>query len=543
MPGRAALVLLALSVTACAELPPSSAPASATPRAGHAAASSSLAWSDLTPATFARAKTERRYVVLDGAAEWCHFCHVMEAMTYGDREVADLLAARFIAVKVDVDARPDVEERYGAYGWPATVIFSPDGEELGKYRGYIPKDRFLGILREVLAADASRASSTSSSEAEAGPVTPLPESQLDWIQRMTALDLEDYWDAREGGWGSKQKAAIAGNNGYALLRAKAGDAKLGDHAEIALDKQRALFDPVWGGIYQYSAASDWNSPHFEKLMTYQAGALGNYAEAYLATREDRWLEAVRSLRGYVERWLVSPEGGFYTTQDADLNAHEANLPFTDGHTYYALDEAHRLALGVPRIDKHEYGKENGLAIAAYARVYEATKDEGAKALAKRAAARILATHGSPLGGITHDVATAPGQKVLFLSDNAAFGFGLLALYDATHAPELLAGAERIAAFLHAELADERGGGFFAGTKDPDAAGVFARRRKPFDENVMAVRFLARLEGRTADAEVKERCRVEVGKALAAITTPEAIKGRGRMLGEFLLALEESRGAR
>ena len=109
-----------------------------------------LAGSEFGTATFTRAKREHRFIVMDGSAEWCHWCHVMEAVTYHDPAVRELLDARFIAAKVDVDARPDIEERYAEYGWPATVIFSPDGRELGKYRGFIAPDRFADILKEVI---------------------------------------------------------------------------------------------------------------------------------------------------------------------------------------------------------------------------------------------------------------------------------------------------------------------------------------------------------------------------------------------------------
>src|SRR5450755_1469515 len=109
-----------------------------------------LAWAELDAATLARAKAERKFIVMDGSAEWCHWCHVMEATSYHDPAVREILSKSFIAVKVDVDSRPDIEERYGAWGWPATVIFSPDAEELGKYRGYIAPEDFVGILKEVV---------------------------------------------------------------------------------------------------------------------------------------------------------------------------------------------------------------------------------------------------------------------------------------------------------------------------------------------------------------------------------------------------------
>jgi uncharacterized protein YyaL (SSP411 family) len=501
-----------------------------------------LAWADFSAATFARARAERRFVVLDGAAEWCHWCHVMEASTYHDPTVRKLLAERFIQVKVDVDSRPDLEERYGDYGWPATVIFSPDAEELGKYRGYIAADRFVEILQAVV--DAPPAASTAGANAKATPglskgetrpLAPLPEEALAWIERFTKVELAEYYDDEQGGWGRSQKAALAWDNAWAL--SVAGDAPMRAKVLFTLDRQRALIDPVWGGIYQYSAGSDWAHPHFEKLMTFQAGALDNYASAYALTHAARYLDAARAMRRYIDRFLKSKEGGFYATQDADLNAHAPGARYMNGHDYYALDESHRLAAGVPRVDAHEYGKENGLAIAAYVTLFEATGDASALATARAAADRVLATHASPRGGITHDAAT--GSALLHLADSASFGFALMRLHDATRSAESLRAAKAIADFMLRDLADDAAGGFYASTVDPDAVGVFAARRKPFEDNVMAIRFLVRLQAASPDARYVRA----IASALRAIATPEEIKGRGRMLGDFLLALEESRSVR
>jgi uncharacterized protein YyaL (SSP411 family) len=480
------------------------------------------AWAELTPATFARAKAEGRFIVLDGAAEWCHWCHVMEATTYRDPAVTALLRERFIAVKVDVDSRPDLEERYEAYGWPATVVFSPDGEEIGKYRGYIEPDRFAEILRAVLSSAKGGAKTQKSADAE--EAKPLSEDHLAWIARRTELDLDDYYDDKEGGWGDWQKAPLAWNNAWALGHQQA-------RALFTLDKQRAVLDPVWGGVYQYSAGKDWTHPHFEKLMTVQAGAIDNYARAYLVTKDARWLETARSIERYVARFMTSKDGGFYTTQDADLNAHDMSKPFLDGHAYYAKLEGERLALGLPRIDTHEYARENGLTIAAYATLYEATKDQRAREVAERAAKRILATHANDRGGVAHDA--TPKADVLFLADNAAFAWGLVRLSEATGDAQWKEHAARIVGFAKSAMLDDKGGGFFATTPDANAVGAFAARRKPFEDNVMMLRVLVRL-GNERDT---------IAKTLRAIATPDEIKGRGRSLGDFLLALEETRDAR
>jgi hypothetical protein len=500
-------------------------------------------WHDLDAATFARAKKERKYIVLDGSAEWCHWCHVMEATTYHDPRVVAILEKHFIAVKVDVDSRPDIQERYGDWGWPATVIFSPDADELGKYRGYIPPEKFIELLSEVVARSAAASASGGrepEEEEEAAPETPLDEEHLAWVQRFTEIELMEYYDAREGGWGTGQKAPLGGTNAWALMRARKGDRAMRERILFTLDKQSALIDPVWGGIYQYSAASTWDEPHFEKLMTFQAGALDNYAEAYELTRDPKMLHRARTMYAYIDGFLKGPEGGFYATQDADLNAHDRAGPFMNGHDYYAMNDAGRRAAGMPRVDKHEYGRENGLAIGAYCTYHRATGDGAALATAERAADRILATHATERGGISHDVASIDQPaRVLYLADNAAFGWALMRLHEIDGRPERLAQARRVADFMLRELADARGGGFFAHTEDDWAAGVFKTRRRPHEDNVMALRFFARLARATKDTRYVRA----IDRTLRFCSRPEEIKGRGRMIGDFLLALEETRDVR
>jgi uncharacterized protein len=519
--------------------PPQAAPPAA-PATPQGAPRESLPWATFSPETFARAKAERKYVVLDGSAEWCHWCHVMEATTYHDPEVRKILDEHFIAVKVDVDSRPDVEERYGDWGWPATVFFAPDATELGKHRGYIDPERFADILREVVAGGAKGALGPAAAAAKA-PKVALSEEHLAWIARATEVELDEYWDAKQGGWGRSQKTPLGGDNAWTLWKAARGDDAARARAVFALDQQGKLIDPVWGGIYQYSSARHWDEPHFEKLMTYQAPAIDNYATAYRLTREPRHLARAKAVFGYVERFLKSPEGGFYATQDADLNAHDRAKPFLSGHDYYALGEGARLARGVPRVDTHEYGRENGLAIAAYCTLYEVAKDPAVLEAAERAARRVLATHGTEQGGITHDV-RGEGPAGLYLSDNAAFGLALARLHEVTRDASYLAAARRVADFALAELADEDGGGLFASTRDPDAVGVFAKRRVPFEDNVNALRLLARL-ARALPGDEGAKYRVAIDRVLRAVSTPEKIKAQGRMLGDYLLALEETKGVR
>jgi uncharacterized protein YyaL (SSP411 family) len=495
-----------------------------------------LSWAELTPEIFARAKAEHRFVVLDGSAEWCHWCHVMEATTYHDPAVRELLAEHFIAVKVDVDARPDIEERYGAWGWPATVIFTADGAEIGKYKGYIDPLTFADALRAVVAQGTpleNEAVVPAALETTEG----LPEEEIAWIARLAQLELAEYWDGAQGSWGHGQKVPLYWDNAWALQRARDGDQRVREQVLFALDRQVQIIDPVWGGLYQYSTGGDWSHPHFEKLTPFQAGALDNYATAYALTHDMKWLTVAKTIAGFMETFMTSADGAFYATMDADLNAHDPSKPFVSGHDYYASSDAQRRALGLPRIDTHDYGADNGLAIAAYVTLYEATLDPHALAVAKRAAQHIVDTHSTDRGAVTHD-RVGEGTR-LYLRDNVAFGWALTRLYEATREPVWLERAKRIADFLGTDFFDEKGGGFWSSNADPNAIGVFASRTKPFEDNVLGLRFLARVAKETPT----EGYRRLIARTLRAVATPDRIKERGRMLGDFLLALEETKGVR
>ena len=502
-----------------------------------AAPREALAWANLDAATFARAKAEHRFVVIDGSAEWCHWCHVMEATTYHDPEVRKLLDARFVSVKVDVDSRPDFEERYVDWGWPATVLMTADGAEIGKYKGYLPPEKFLEILQSVIEEEDGKTGGVVGNAEDKTfpssrlPVSPLTVGQMAEAAARVEKQLDAYWDQPQGGWGIKQKAPIAWDNAWALVHQR-------DRALYTLDRQRGIIDPVWGGVCQYSTDGDWAHPHYEKLMTVQAGAIANYAQAYAITHDTAWLSTALLVRAFVDGFMTSPEGGFETTMDADLNAHDPGKPFMAGRAYYARSDAERRALGIPRVDAHEYGRENGLAIAAYVTLYEASGDATVLAAPKRAAARILATHASDAfpGGITHGTKPDDEGKVLYLADDAAFGWGLLRLYQATHDAQLLEAAKGIAGFLMRGLYDAQGGGFWASTPDPNAVGAFAVRRKPFEDDVMAVRFLALLDRVTSTREHADATL----RTLAVVTRPDAVDARGRMIGDLLLALDDVR---
>src|ERR1019366_8527532 len=299
-----------------------------------------LSWAPLNAATFARARAEGRIVLIDGSAEWCHWCHVMDATTYRDPAVRKLLAEHFLPVKVDIDSRPDFEERYSDWGWPATVIMTADAEEIGKYKGYMPPARLLEVLNAAAAAPRPM-QGAAPGKATAMQGGPLTEGQVADAAAMTQHVLDSSWEPKHGSWGELQKVPLYWDNAWALEQARAGSDVARTRALFTLDQQRKIIDPVWGGICQYSTDGDWLHPHFEKLAPYQAGAIDNYATAFALTGDAQWLRTAQLVRGFVDQFMPSPDGAFYATMDADLNARDPSKTFVPGHEYYAKDDAGR----------------------------------------------------------------------------------------------------------------------------------------------------------------------------------------------------------
>ncbi|HXI08223.1 MAG: DUF255 domain-containing protein [Bradyrhizobium sp.] len=446
-------------------------------------------WSDWNDELFTRATAEQRFVILDLEAVWCHWCHVMEKTTYADPEVQGLLAAKYIPVRVDQDANPDLSGRYGDWGWPATIVFGPDGSEIAKIRGYIEPLRMQALLKAIIDDPSPGPSVT-----EAFAVKPAASAFLTEGQRgALSKTYEESYDEKLGGWGEAQKYIDADSMDLAITRAEAGDAMAGRRARQTLDAALALIDPVWGGAYQYSEAGSWQKPHFERIMSFQAQYLRQYSQAYALWKDPKYLAAARDIARYLAAFLQDSAGAFYVSQDADLN-HDV-----DGHKYYALSDAGRRALGMPRIDKNLYARENGWAISGLAAYYSVARDTKALSSAERAAKWVLANRARPDGGFDHGAKDRGGP---FIGDTLAMGQAFLDLYAATGNRDWLTSAARAGDFI-ATFRDEAGG-FFTAAKPEASTGVFARPAKLVEDQVQVARFLNLLNRYFGNALYREQ---------------------------------------
>ena len=439
-------------------------------------------WSD---AVFTQAAKQQRFVILDLHAVWCHWCHVMDEKTYADPKVQALIAKHYVAVSVDADGDPDLNSRYGDWGWPATIVLAADGTEIVKRRGYIPPEQMAALLQAIIDDP-----SPGPSVAPAIIVAEGGGSRLTSHDRSKALQaLDAIYDDQHGGWGDVHKFIDAATLELTYSTIDAGDVAALHRARQTLDANLRLIDPVWGGVYQYSDEVDWQSPHYEKLMAFQADDLRLYSEAYARWKDPRYLAAAQSLYRYMTQFLAAPDGGFYVSQDADVSAR------ISGHDFYPKDDAGRRALGMPRVDVHEYARETGWAIRALCKYYDVTGDEEALDEAVRAARWSIANRLGRSGAFRHDAADRGGP---FLDDSLAMSQAFVALYRSTGDREWLSSAKAVLTAINRQFRDPKAG-FVAAAAAAATRGVFRDPIRQPEQNAALVRVASLMHHYTGEA--------------------------------------------
>src|SRR3984893_4623372 len=473
-----------------------------------------IAWHPWSESVFARAKSEGRFVLLDLGTVWCHWCHVMEEVTYRDSAVIDLVGKRYLAVRVDADARPDLSNRYEDYGWPATIVFSSDGSEIVKRRGYLPPNQMAAMLQAIIDDP-----SPGPSVVVEAPLVPSGENALG-SDRKNELrqNLIDSYDHTNRGWGTSQKFLDWDTIEFCMTQTGRGAQTFVAMARETLAAQLNLRDPAWGGVYQYSTDGDWQHPHFEKIMQMQAEDLRIYALAYSLLHDPEYLQAANRIRAYLKHFLTSPEGAYYTSQDADL------IDGEHGGEYFQLGDSDRRKLGLPRIDTHVYSRENGWAINALAVLYTVSGQTDCLTEAIQAADWICEHRMLSNGGFRHDAVDAAGP---YLGDTLAMGRAFLALYACTGDRVWLQKAASAVDFIAANFESEAG--------YLTSANIGALRSQPqLDENIGLVRLANLLAHYTGNLEYRKVAE----QAMRLVATPGATKNRGFMVAGVLLADSE-----
>ena len=501
-----------------------------------------------------RAKREDRPIFLSIGYAACHWCHVMERESFENEEIAAILNQHFVAIKVDREERPDLDEIYmnatmlanrGQGGWPMSLFLTPEQKPFFAGTYFPPESRygrpgFKDLLLSISDAWRDRRQEVYDSAdhlvESMGRYAVLPKSEVSIAPDLVAQvadRLANAFDPRTGGVRSGSTNKFPPSMAMTLMlreyhrtkRAGKPKAILLERVERTLDHMArgGIYDHLGGGIARYSTDPDWLVPHFEKMLYDQALVSGVYIEAYLLTGRARYAEVATDIFDYVLADLQSPEGGFYSTRDADSEGVEgkyyvwskdeilsilgekagelfcsyydvtasgnweghnilniqrdletvARLNNVDPDTLkQSLDESRTKLLAVrskrvpPALDDKILTAWNGLMIASLARGGRVMGDVKYVQAAERAA-------GFVLGGLTRDgrllrtyragKAHLPG----YLDDYAFFVEGLLELYEATFDRRWLTEAVRLNDDMIAHFWDEAGGAFFFTADDSE----------------------------------------------------------------------------
>ncbi|HEX5474055.1 MAG TPA: DUF255 domain-containing protein [Vicinamibacterales bacterium] len=444
-----------------------------------------IVWDAWGAEPFARAARERKPVLLSISARWCHACHQMDATTWADARVAALVGDRFVALRVDSDRRPDINERYNLGGWPTTAFLTPTGELLGGGT-FVALDRIESILMRVLAAfdpDACPPSSSSSSD-HRGTVTgssgaPPAPGALTAAARTVGDRVLALFDEAHGGFGIEPKFPHTAPIRLALARfGESGDPVARRIAERTLDAmaEGALHDPVDGGFFRYAAARDWQLPHLEKLLETNASLLGAFVEAERVFGDGAYLEVIGRTIRYLDDRLGDPAGGYSGSEEA-------------APEYYGATE--RTGRTRPEVDRTLFTDANGAAVSALLAASSLLEDNDLAARALRALERVVLAAYRPGDGVAHCADCARVVRGL-LADQCAVVHAMLDAHDRTGDEPYLMMAEEIAHYVLRALWDEAGGTVRDRVPRDDDVGLLAAPEHPFVTGCEAARAFARL---------------------------------------------------
>ena len=476
-----------------------------------------IAWLPWRAESFARARAEGRPVLLCLAPTWCGHSAEMDSATYADPEVAGVINAHFVAVRVDPDRRPDIAERYSLGGWPTTAFLTPGGDVLGGGT-FIERHRLVDVLRRISAAFAEGAGLSALRAPSAVAVAPGDVPPLAQLIDVAAA----AFDPQHGGFGGAPKFPHAAPVRLALHLYREGGSDT--HRDVAITTLDAmgwgpLYDEKDGGFFRYARRADWGEPNGEKLLDVNASLLDLYIDAAESLELGRYLERAADILRYVQTWLADQvDGGWAGSQRADP-------------AYHAAEDAGPATVRTPPpIDRTLYTDWNALMASAAIKAGRALNDPSLSEFAIRSLERVALLCYRPGGGIAHYY-DGEAQVRGLLDDQIAMASAQLDAFEATGniVYEML--AEELA--LHAVnlMWDGDGGGFFDRTADAAAdVGLLAERRKPFAANCAAARLLDRL-GRTAS---KPRYRELAGRTLSAIGPRAA--GEGPLAADYVLAV-------
>jgi uncharacterized protein YyaL (SSP411 family) len=321
--------------------------------------SGSVRWNGWSDDAFDLAKNEGKLVLLDLTASWCHWCHEMDRNTYDNPEIAKTINDKFVPVRVDIDRRPDISERYNRGGFPTTAFLSERGESVWGAT-YVPPADMKRIMESILRAKEGGEIDRALERCRKQPLDVLKNARARVpadAEQLSGIfeDIFSAYDVEYGGFGIEPKFPHPDVLELLLIKyAETKDDELADAVVNTLEHMASgLHDKVEGGVFRYSVTRDWQTPHYEKMLETNVGFLRNLVQAFGIVGNHGFDVQARDIAKYaMTRLRDSKSGGFYGSQDAD-------------EEYYKLPANARRKRKVPTVDKTVYAGWNAEASAVF----------------------------------------------------------------------------------------------------------------------------------------------------------------------------------
>jgi len=545
-------------------------------------------WYPWGPEALEKARQLDRPIFLSIGYSACHWCHVMEHESFEDEAVAKILNEHFISIKIDREERPDLDQIYmtavqmmtGQGGWPMSMFLTSDLKPFYGGTYFPPEDRygrpgFKTVLLALIDAWRNRREEInqiagqrteqlqgfSQLEADSGELN-------EGLIRNAVGRLGQAFDSDQGGFGDAPKFPHPMDLRL-LLRAwkRFGNDDALNMVRFTLDHMArgGIYDHLGGGFHRYSTDARWLVPHFEKMLYDNALLAVTYIEAFQATAEPFYRQIVEETLDYVDREMTSPDGPFYSTQDADSEGVEGKffvwsakeiedvlgpeLAETFCYVYGVSEEGnwegrnilHRAKTDdqdarLLRIQLPEFRKKladakrklfeirsrrvwpgrdekiltawNGLMIDAFALAAQVFDKPEFAAAASRAADFVLTRMRTPDGRLLRTTFAGAEAKLNgYLEDYSFMINALLTLYEATFEPRWIEAALDLSKVMIDQFWDSTKGGFFYTGRDHES--LIVRTKDPQDNatpsgNSMAVTALLRLAKLTGRTDLQDK---------------------------------------